>query len=119
MSTAVLETEKLISSLSRAEKTQVLLLIMKDLSVLEDESHDIISRFLLAGIDRRADGTAYIVRTRIPVWLLEQTHRLGASDADILRAYPSLRAADLVTAWSYASACKTEIDEAIIQNDAD
>jgi uncharacterized protein (DUF433 family) len=44
---------------------------------------------------------ACIVRTRIPVWLLEQTPRLGASEYDLLVSYHSLRAGDLASAWAY------------------
>jgi uncharacterized protein (DUF433 family) len=46
-------------------------------------------------------GSATIVRTRIPVWTLEQARRLGTSEAEILRSYPSLRAGDLASAWAY------------------
>ncbi|WP_367268164.1 DUF433 domain-containing protein [uncultured Thiohalocapsa sp.] len=34
-------------------------------------------------------GAARILRTRIPVWVLEQARRLGTSEADILRCYPT------------------------------
>ena len=43
---------------------------------------------------------AVIVRTRIPVWLLDQARRLGASEEALLAAYPHLRAEDLVNAWA-------------------
>lgn len=46
-------------------------------------------------------GEPCIVRTRIPVWLLVQARKLGTSEADILKAYPSLRAEDLSNAWAY------------------
>ena len=39
-------------------------------------------------------GDACIVRTRIPVWTLVNYRLLGASDAQILENFPSLRAAD-------------------------
>ena len=110
MSTAVLETEKLLSRLSRAEKAQILQWIVQDLGDA------------FPGIERlpnAADGPAFVVRTRIPVWLLEQTRRLGASDADLLQAYPSLRAADLANAWAYVRVHEAEIDEAIAENDVD
>jgi uncharacterized protein (DUF433 family) len=41
-------------------------------------------------------GDPCIVRTRIPVCLLEQARRLGASEQALLAAYPNLRAEDLV-----------------------
>ena len=65
-----------------------------------------------------AGGEPCIVRTRIPVWLLEQARRQGTSEADLLRAYPSLRAEDLVNAWAYVRAHRTEIDQQIRENEA-
>ena len=44
-------------------------------------------------------GDPCIIRTRIPVWLLESMRLQGASEAQILEAYPSLDAQDLVNAW--------------------
>jgi uncharacterized protein (DUF433 family) len=46
-------------------------------------------------------GEPCIVRTRIPVWALVQARRLGTNEADLLRAYPTLRAQDLTNAWAY------------------
>ena len=43
-------------------------------------------------------GAACVVRTRIPVWVLEGYRRLGWSEAKILANYPTLRAADVVHA---------------------
>lgn len=63
-------------------------------------------------------GEACIVRKRIPVWLLVQARRLGSSDADLLRAYPTLRAEDLANAWAYARAHPDEIDRQIAENEA-
>jgi uncharacterized protein (DUF433 family) len=65
-----------------------------------------------------AGGSACIVRTRIPVWVLEGYRRLGWSESKILASYPTLRAADLVHAWAYVDAHRQEIDEAIQQNEA-
>jgi uncharacterized protein (DUF433 family) len=45
-------------------------------------------------------GEPCIARTRIPAWLLVQARRLGTSEAEILRAHPTLRAEDLVSAWA-------------------
>ena len=61
-------------------------------------------------------GSACIVRTRIPVWLLESYRRQGVTDAAILENFPTLRRADLQSAWSYASANREEIDHAIQAN---
>jgi uncharacterized protein (DUF433 family) len=43
-------------------------------------------------------GEPCIVRTRIPVWTLEQARRLGTSESELLRSYPTLRAEDLANA---------------------
>ena len=110
MSTVILETEKLLSRLSRAEKAQILRWIVQDLGDV------------FPGIEHVSDimgGVACVVRTRIPVWLLEQTRRVGAMDADLLRAYPSLRASYLTNAWAYVRAYSAEIDASIGGNDAE
>jgi uncharacterized protein (DUF433 family) len=65
----------------------------------------------------RCGGDACIRETRIPVWVLVGYRRLGASDADILRAYPSLQPPDLEAAWAYAAANPEEIDQAIRENE--
>jgi len=63
--------EKMLPALSRGEKAQILKRVVRD---LDDD---------FPGIDSRPDvcgGEPCIVRTRIPVWLLEQARRLGASE---------------------------------------
>ena len=62
-------------------------------------------------------GSACVVRTRIPVWTLENYRRLGWTEAQILHNFPTLRAADLVNAWSYSSAHPDEIQQDIVEND--
>jgi uncharacterized protein (DUF433 family) len=57
------------------------------------------------------------VRTRIPVWTLVQMRRLGASEAEILRSYPTLRAEDLANAWAYARQHRAEIEQAMIDHE--
>ena len=64
-----------------------------------------------------AGGEACIVRTRIPVWVLENYRRLGWSEAKILENYPTLRASDLVHTWAYADAHHDDIDRAIQENE--
>ena len=73
------------------------------------------------GIDSRPDvcgGEPRIVRTRIPVWLLEYARRMGSSEQALLAAYPSLRPEDLVNAWAYARAHAAEIEAQIRENEA-
>jgi uncharacterized protein (DUF433 family) len=62
-------------------------------------------------------GDACIGETRIPVWLMVEYRRQGATDAKILEAYPQLSAADLVNAWVYAEAYPEEIEAAIREQD--
>jgi len=52
------------------------------------------------------------------VWLLEQSRRLGMSEADLLANYPTLRAEDLVNAWAYVKANRQEIEAQIRDNEA-
>ena len=87
--------EKLLPGLSPGEKAQILNWVVQELGGA------------FPGIDARSSvcgGEPRIVRTRIPVWLLEQARRLGAGEQTLLAAYPSLRAEDLVNAWAYARA---------------
>ncbi|MEO6434975.1 MAG: DUF433 domain-containing protein [Tepidisphaeraceae bacterium] len=103
------QVEKAISSLSQSEKAQLLQSIARDLG---DD---------FPGVEMRRDvsgGEPCIVRTRIPVWLLEQARRLGTSEADLLRIYPSLRAGDLASAWSFVRSHPEEIDRQIRDNEA-
>jgi uncharacterized protein (DUF433 family) len=62
-------------------------------------------------------GSPRLIRTRIPVWLLQHMRRLGLSDAKILECYPMLTASDLAQAWGYAAAHKMEIDKEIEENE--
>lgn len=63
-------------------------------------------------------GVPRIRSTRIPVWLLEQLRRLGATDETILESFPSLTAEDLSAAWDYTRAHADEIDAQIQENEA-
>ena len=79
-----------------------------------------ITRMFSSGIDSTPDvcgGEPCIARTRIPVWLLEQARRLGTSEADLLKSYPTLRAEDLAHAWAYVRSHPQEIEEQIRANE--
>jgi uncharacterized protein (DUF433 family) len=102
------EAQRLLGEMNRAEKAQLLQWVASDLG---DASPGIEQRYDVAG------GEPCIVRTRIPVWVLEQYRRQGASDAELLRAYPTLRAEDLVNAWSFTRAHLPVIDEQIRENE--
>lgn len=62
-------------------------------------------------------GVARIIRTRIPVWLLERMRQLAVSETEILRSYPTLCAVDLVQAWSYVDSHREEIERQIRENE--
>ncbi|MBI2806504.1 MAG: DUF433 domain-containing protein [Planctomycetes bacterium] len=70
-------------------------------------------------ISKKADrcgGDACIRDTRIPVWVLVGYRRLGTTDHEILRAYPTLLAGDLEAAWDYLAKNPEEIATAIREN---
>jgi uncharacterized protein (DUF433 family) len=62
-------------------------------------------------------GDACIRNTRIPVWVLVNARRHGATDEQILKSYPSLIPGDLEAAFSYAESNPQEIDSAIRENE--
>jgi uncharacterized protein (DUF433 family) len=108
-STALESIERALSGLSDGEKAQLLQRVAQALGGAAP------------GIDIESSvcgGDACIARTRIPVWLLVQARRLGASEASLLEAYPSLRAEDLVNAWAYARLRPADIDEQIRAHEA-
>ena len=103
------EAEKLLAGMSRAEKAQLLQCVVRDLG---DAFPGIES---IAGV---CGGEPCMVRTRIPVWVLEQARRLGASEEELLRSYPALRAEDLANAWAYVRSHRLEIEEQIRENES-
>ncbi len=48
---------------------------------------------------------------------MEQAKRLGTSEADLLKCYPSLRAEDLSNAWAYVRSHQAEIEQQILENE--
>ncbi len=62
-------------------------------------------------------GAARLIRTRIPIWVVERMRQVGVSEVDILRSFPNMRATDLVQAWAYASHHHSEIEQAIRENE--
>ncbi|HWX42817.1 MAG TPA: DUF433 domain-containing protein [Blastocatellia bacterium] len=104
------DREKILADLTRAEKAELLEWIVRDLGDV------------FPGIDsdpRVMGGAPCISRTRIPVWLLEQARRLGTSEADLLRDYPTLTAQDLANAWAYVRSHRAEIESQIEANERD
>jgi len=102
--------EEILAKLTRAEKAQLLRWAVSDLN---DTFPGIESRPGVCG------GEPCIVRTRIPVWVLEQARRLSVSEAELLRSYPTLRAEDLANAWAYVRSHRDEINRQIQENEAD
>jgi uncharacterized protein (DUF433 family) len=102
------EFEKILCTMTRGEKAQVLQWIVRDLGDA------------FPGIDSTPDvcgGEPRIIRTRIPVWVLIQAKRLGMSEADLLHSYPTLCAEDLTNAWAYYRAHREEIEQQIRENE--
>lgn len=105
---AIQEAERLLPTLTRADKAQLLQWMAADLGEA------------FPGVESTpgvCGGEPCIVRTRIPVWLLEQARRLGTSEGSLLLAYPTLRAQDLANAWSYVRAHIDEIERQIRENE--
>jgi uncharacterized protein (DUF433 family) len=108
MAVSLHEVEQQIAQLSRPEKAHLLRSLAIDLG----DTWPGIER--TAGV---AGGDACVVRTRIAVWTLESYRRLGWTEARILENFRTLRAADLVNVWVYASAHVDEIERAIRENE--
>ena len=106
---AIQEAEKLLSSLTQGEKAQLLLWVARDLG---DAFPGVES---IPGV---CGGEPCIVRSRIPVWLLEQARRMGTREAELLSAYPTLTAQDLANAWGYVRSHSADIDGQIRDNES-
>jgi uncharacterized protein (DUF433 family) len=102
------QVEQLLPKLTPGEKAQLLQWTARDLG---DAFPGVDS---LSGV---CGGEPCIVRTRIPVWVLEQARRLGASEGELLGCYPALRAEDLANAWAYVRAHRGQIDREIHENE--
>ena len=106
--TTLERVQELLPTMSNGEKVQILQWLARDISGV------------FPGIETNPavmGGDPCIVRTRIPVWLLVQARKLGTTEADILKAYPSLRAEDLSNAWAYYAGHKAEIELQIRENE--
>ena len=74
--------ESTISELSRTEKVELLQWLVKDLG---DSFAGIESTPNVCG------GSACIVRTRIPVWILENARRQSVTESELLQANQHIR----------------------------
>ena len=107
MSRTTEEADKLLAGMTLAEKADLLQRLARDVGGV------------VPGIESTpgvCGGAACIIRTRIPIWLLEEARRQGFTEAEFLRSYPSLRAEDLANAWAYVRVHREEIDERIREN---
>jgi uncharacterized protein (DUF433 family) len=66
-----------------------------------------------------AGGSACLVRTRIPVWTLDQARRLGATEAQLLHSYPAITSEMLHAGGQYAAEHPEEIESEIEENERD
>lgn len=107
--TRLQEVERLLADLTPPERAEVLGNALRHWG---DVHPGVVSMPGVCG------GDPCIIRTRIPVWLLESLRRQGASDADLLESYPQLRAQDLVNAWAYVSSHRDEIERQIAEQEA-
>jgi len=107
--TKLQEAERLLSEMTQGEKSQILQWVVRGLG---DSYPGIESDPAVCG------GDPCIVRARIPVWVLVQAKRLGTSEAEFLRSYPSLRAEDLANAQSSYRGHREEIERQIQENEA-
>ena len=103
------EAKKLLETLPPEERTKLLEWVVHDLT---DTYPGIETTPGVCG------GAACLAGTRIPVWILEQYRRSGASEAELLHSYPGLRAEDLVHAWAYVRSHRNEIEQHIRENEA-
>lgn len=108
MTTAFQQVETLLPKLSVGEKAQLLNWVASELSGI------------FPGIEKTpgvCGGDACITRTRIPVWSLINSMKLGLSDSVLLESYPTLTAEDLKNARNYYRSNRAEIEAQIREND--
>jgi uncharacterized protein (DUF433 family) len=108
MTTTYDQAQSVVAALPRQDRARLFVWMAEDIA---DQ---------LPGIEfdpRVCGGSARIAGTRIPVWSLESWRRLGSSDDEILRNYPTLQASDLLNAWRYVERHTQEIDGEIRENE--
>jgi len=106
--TALQKVEALLSEFTPGERA---LLIQK---VAGGDAHAFPGVEKTPGV---CGGSACIIRTRIPVWSLVASKKLGFNDAELLENYPTLRQQDLDSAWNYYLIHQEEIELEILEND--
>lgn len=107
MTSTLQEAGALLPKMSAVDKAQLLQWVIIDLTNV------------FPGIEKTpgvCGGDACIAKTRIPVWSLVNSHRLGMEDAEILYNFPTLNHEDLKNAWNYYRANREEIDAQVLSN---
>lgn len=103
------ELEHQLLALSDNEKVQIVQLLSRP------------QTSLMQGIEKTpgvCGGSACIAGSRITVWGLVESRRIGYSEADLLTSYPTLSATNIANAWAYATAFSDEIEAEIAENNA-
>jgi uncharacterized protein (DUF433 family) len=101
---------ELIRRMSRRDKAQLLAIVAAD----PDLQFPGIA--VTPGV---SGGTPRISGTRIPVWLLEALRRDGATDPQLLEAYPQLNVQMLRHGWDFVEQNRELIDQEIAENESD
>ena len=103
------ELEPQLLALSDTEKAQAVQLLSQGKSST------------IQGIEKTpgvCGGCSCVMGTRITVWGLVESRRVGYSEADLLTSYPTISATNLANAWAYAAAFSDEIEAEIEENNA-
>ncbi|MGL4464423.1 MAG: DUF433 domain-containing protein [Planctomycetia bacterium] len=116
-----LDVYPLIAGLDQTEREELLAALSEDVLLRRTDQDRRPGAWIgypsIVSTPNVCGGSARLIRTRIPIWLLEQWRRQGMSEIDVLRSYPTLNAADLVAAWSYVAQNKDEIEREIKENE--
>lgn len=106
-----------IQGLDRVEQEAILVALAGQIEPQAASPHGAAMYGSIVSTPGICGGAARLIRTRIPVWLLERMRQLGISEIETLRSYPTLQAADLAQAWQYVAQHREEIAEAIRENE--
>jgi uncharacterized protein (DUF433 family) len=101
---------ELIRKMSRGDKSRLLTIVAGD----PDVAFPGIS--VSPGV---SGGAPRIAGTRIPIWLLEALRRDGATEQQLLKAYPQLDSQKLAHAWAFVEQNRDLIDQEIAENESD
>ena len=109
------ELEPQLLALSDHEKAQAIQLLSQGKILSQSKSSPIQGIEKTPGV---CGGSACVVGTRITVWGLVESKRVGYTEADLLISYPAISATNLANAWAYVAAFPNEIEAEITENNA-